>query len=45
MHPQIAVVIHKILSLNIDFTFKQVEGKMDEWEVMGTVDRYKKCRF
>jgi hypothetical protein len=38
MHPQIAILIHKILSLNIDFTFKRVEGKIDEWEVVGMVD-------
>ncbi|KAF7339140.1 hypothetical protein MVEN_01990700 [Mycena venus] len=31
MHPQIAMLIHKVLSLVIDFTFKRVEGKMDEW--------------
>ncbi|KAJ7237946.1 hypothetical protein C8J57DRAFT_1566399 [Mycena rebaudengoi] len=42
MHPQIVALIHKILSLNFDFTFKRVEGKMDEWEVVGLVDRVKK---
>ncbi|KAJ7737198.1 hypothetical protein B0H14DRAFT_2638802 [Mycena olivaceomarginata] len=42
MHPQIATLIHKILSLNIDFTFKRVDGKMYEWEVVGLVDRVKK---
>jgi hypothetical protein len=35
MHPQIAKLIHNILALVIDFTFKRVEGKMDEWEVAG----------
>lgn len=45
MHPQIATLIHKILSLNVDFTFKRVDGKMDEWEVVGLVDRVKKRRF
>ncbi|KAJ6603071.1 hypothetical protein B0H10DRAFT_1957908 [Mycena sp. CBHHK59/15] len=32
----------KVLSLVIDFIFKQVEGKMDEWEVVGIVERFKK---
>ncbi|KAJ6546586.1 hypothetical protein B0H10DRAFT_1969617 [Mycena sp. CBHHK59/15] len=31
MHPQIAMLIHQVLSLVIDFILKQVEGKMDEW--------------
>ncbi|KAJ6601583.1 hypothetical protein B0H10DRAFT_2196215 [Mycena sp. CBHHK59/15] len=42
MHPQIAMLIHQVLSLVIDFIFKQVEGKMDEWEVVGIVERFKK---
>ncbi|KAJ6619645.1 hypothetical protein B0H10DRAFT_1946692 [Mycena sp. CBHHK59/15] len=41
MHPQIAVFIHLILSLNIDYTFKRVDGDMDEWEVAGFLDRFK----
>jgi hypothetical protein len=45
MHPQIAMLIHKVLSLVIDFTFKRVEGKMDEWEVVGIVERFKKRKF
>jgi hypothetical protein len=45
MHPQIAILIHKILSLNIDFTFKWVEGEMDEWDVVGLVARVKKRRL
>ncbi|KAJ6608408.1 hypothetical protein B0H10DRAFT_2194424 [Mycena sp. CBHHK59/15] len=44
MHPQIAMLIHQVLSLVIDFIFKQVEGKMDEWEVVGIVERFKKHR-
>ncbi|KAJ6610290.1 hypothetical protein B0H10DRAFT_2193488 [Mycena sp. CBHHK59/15] len=32
----------KVLSLVIDFILKQVEGKMDEWEVVGIVERFKK---
>ncbi|KAJ7084812.1 hypothetical protein B0H15DRAFT_802202 [Mycena belliarum] len=42
MHPQIVRFIHRILSLNIDYTFKRVEGKMNEWEVAGFLDRFKK---
>jgi hypothetical protein len=45
MHPQIAMLIHRVLSLTIDFTFKCVEGKMDEWEVAGIVERVQKRRF
>ncbi|KAJ7090162.1 hypothetical protein C8R44DRAFT_720299 [Mycena epipterygia] len=41
MHPQIGMFIHKLLSLNIDYTFKRVKGAMDEWEVVGFLDRFK----
>jgi hypothetical protein len=41
MHPQIVLFIHQVLSLNIDFTFKRVEGNMDEWEVASMSDRFK----
>ncbi|KAJ7503262.1 hypothetical protein B0H11DRAFT_2222543 [Mycena galericulata] len=41
MHPYIARFIPAILSLNIDYTFKRVEGTMDEWEVTGFLDRFK----
>ncbi|KAJ7511384.1 hypothetical protein B0H11DRAFT_2387169 [Mycena galericulata] len=44
MHPYIARFIHAILSLNIDYTFKRVEGTMDEWEVAGFLDRFKHRR-
>ncbi|KAJ7135306.1 hypothetical protein C8R46DRAFT_1201556 [Mycena filopes] len=40
MHPQIAMFIHKLLSLVIDFTFKRVEGEIDEWEVAGFLERF-----
>ncbi|KAK7033366.1 hypothetical protein R3P38DRAFT_3313383 [Favolaschia claudopus] len=40
MHPQIAVLIHRVRYLGIDYTFKRVDGVMDEWEVGGFVDRY-----
>ncbi|KAJ6496154.1 hypothetical protein C8R45DRAFT_1094409 [Mycena sanguinolenta] len=42
MHPTLAMLLHKILSLNIDFTFKRVEGNMNEWEVVGFVDSVEK---
>jgi hypothetical protein len=41
MHPQIALFIHQVLSLNIDFTFKRVEDDMDEWEVASMSDHLK----
>ncbi|KAJ7264705.1 hypothetical protein C8J57DRAFT_1512051 [Mycena rebaudengoi] len=47
MHPYIVTFIHEILSLNIDYTFKRIDGDMDEWEVAGFLDRFKKhanCR-
>ncbi|KAK7024854.1 hypothetical protein R3P38DRAFT_3193769 [Favolaschia claudopus] len=40
MHPQIAILIHRVRYLGIDYTFKRVDGEMDEWEVGGFVDRY-----
>jgi hypothetical protein len=40
MHPYIVMFIHQILSLTIDYTFKRVEGDMDEWEVAGFLDRF-----
>ncbi|KAJ7936314.1 hypothetical protein B0H13DRAFT_1853675 [Mycena leptocephala] len=42
MHPYIVMFIRQILSLNIDYTFKRIEGVMDEWEVAGFLDRFKK---
>ncbi|KAK7029764.1 hypothetical protein R3P38DRAFT_2361050, partial [Favolaschia claudopus] len=42
LHPQLAMLIHKVLALNIDYTFKRVGDNMDEWEVVGFVDRLKK---
>lgn len=45
MHPEIIVYIHNVLSLHIDFTFKRVDGDMDEWEVAGFVDRINRRRW
>lgn len=41
MHPQISMFIHHILSMHVDYTFKRVDGNMDEWEVAGMSDRFK----
>ena len=41
MHPQIVKHIHSVRFLAIDYTFKQVHGDMNEWEVAGNLDRYK----
>ncbi|KAK6985119.1 hypothetical protein R3P38DRAFT_3450565 [Favolaschia claudopus] len=40
MHPQIAMLIHRVRYLGIDYTFKRADGELDEWEVGGFVDRY-----
>ncbi|KAJ7803720.1 hypothetical protein B0H14DRAFT_2613095 [Mycena olivaceomarginata] len=39
MHPQIVLFTHQVLPINIDFTFKRVEGNMDEWELFDTIAR------
>ncbi|KAJ7649098.1 hypothetical protein DFH06DRAFT_1332120 [Mycena polygramma] len=41
MHPYIATLIHEVLSLSIDYTFKRIKGTLDEWEVVGFSDRFK----
>ncbi|KAJ7129118.1 hypothetical protein C8R46DRAFT_1202508 [Mycena filopes] len=40
MHPQIVMYIHRVLYLVIDYTFKRVEGELDEWEVAAFLDRF-----
>ncbi|KAJ7052354.1 hypothetical protein C8F01DRAFT_1332885 [Mycena amicta] len=40
-HPLLAKFIHGVFALAIDFTFKRVEGEMDEWEVVGFSERFK----
>ncbi|KAJ7050007.1 hypothetical protein C8F01DRAFT_1348352 [Mycena amicta] len=42
MHPLIATFIHLPQALCIDYTFKRIEGDMDEWRVAGFIDRYQK---
>ncbi|KAJ7823705.1 hypothetical protein B0H14DRAFT_3469879 [Mycena olivaceomarginata] len=44
LHPQLAKFIHGVLALAIDYTFKGIEGDMDEWEVVGFSERFK-CRI
>ncbi|KAJ7817700.1 hypothetical protein B0H14DRAFT_3877419 [Mycena olivaceomarginata] len=44
LHPQLAKFIHGVLALAIDYTFKRIEGDMDEWEVVGFSERFK-CRI
>ncbi|KDQ55534.1 hypothetical protein JAAARDRAFT_79892 [Jaapia argillacea MUCL 33604] len=42
MHPEIVSLIHTSLYLCIDYTFKRVHGDMNEWEVVGFSERYKR---
>ncbi|KAF8169713.1 hypothetical protein K438DRAFT_1941251 [Mycena galopus ATCC 62051] len=41
LNPQLVYLIHSVLSVVIDYTFKRVEGDMDEWVVSGFSDRFK----
>ncbi|KAJ7754720.1 hypothetical protein B0H14DRAFT_2635389 [Mycena olivaceomarginata] len=41
LHPQLAKFIHGVLALAIDYTFKRIEGDVDEWEVVGFSERFK----
>jgi len=41
MHPRLAKYFHAVQYLCIDYTFKRVKGKIDEWEVAGFVERFK----
>ena len=41
MHPRLTKHFHLVLYLCIDYTFKQVKGDVDEWEVVGFLDRFK----
>ncbi|KAF7310153.1 hypothetical protein MIND_00388700 [Mycena indigotica] len=42
MHPALAQHIHGVLAIAIDYTFKRVDGDLDEWEVVGFSERYKR---
>jgi hypothetical protein len=42
MHPRLAKYFHSVLYLCIDYTFKRVKGEVDEWEVVGFLDQFKR---
>ncbi|KAF7322576.1 hypothetical protein HMN09_00036100 [Mycena chlorophos] len=42
LNPKLAYLIHNVLALTVDTTFKRTEGEMDEWTVTGYSDRYKR---
>ena len=41
MHPQLAKHFHSVIFLCIDYTFKQVKGDVDEWEIVRFLDWFK----
>ena len=45
MHPCLARYFHSVLYLCIDYTFKRVKGDVDEWEVVGFLDRFKRRKL
>ncbi|KAJ7853717.1 hypothetical protein B0H14DRAFT_2758076 [Mycena olivaceomarginata] len=42
LNPQLVYLSHSVLSVVIDYTFKHVEGDIDEWVVSGFSDRFKR---
>ncbi|KAH8096575.1 hypothetical protein BXZ70DRAFT_945163 [Cristinia sonorae] len=42
MLPDVALYIHEVTALIIDFTFKRVKGDIDELEVVGYSERFKR---
>jgi hypothetical protein len=42
MHPQLAKYFHQVYYLVIDYTFKRVKGDIDEWEIVGFVEQFKR---
>ena len=38
-HADLIKFIHDVLCLQIDFTFKRVEGEFNEWEVVGFLEK------
>lgn len=42
MHPRLAKYFHQVYYLVIDYTFKRVKGDIDEWEIVGFVERFKR---
>jgi hypothetical protein len=47
MLPDLVKHIHSVDYLAIDFTFKRVQGEINEWEVASMVERYRTraCSF
>lgn len=42
MHPVLANLIHSVNYLCIDFTFKRVAGEINEWEIAGFSECFKR---
>nr|GAT50927.1 predicted protein [Mycena chlorophos] len=42
MHPGIADLVHLVLAFCIDYSFKRVEGKLNEWKIASMIPRYNK---
>jgi hypothetical protein len=42
MHPRLAKYFHQVYYLAIDYTFKRVKGNIDEWEIVGFIERLKR---
>ena len=45
MHPRLANYFHQVYYLVIDYTFKRVKGEIDEWEIVGFVERFKRRKL
>jgi hypothetical protein len=43
VHPRLAKILHSVVSLCVDFTFKRVAGETNEYAIAGWSDRYQ-CR-
>jgi hypothetical protein len=44
VHPKLAEILHSVLYLCVDFTFKRVAGATNEYAIVGWSDRYQ-CRM
>jgi hypothetical protein len=42
MNPIIAKIMHVVAYLCIDYTFKRVSGELNEWEIAGFAERFKR---
>ena len=45
MHPQLSKYFHQVYYLVIDYTFKQVKGDIDEWEIVGFIECCERHNF